>query len=119
MQTLSDAGLIVRYVVDGKRYIAITSWTEHQKIDKPGKARHPGPDHQDAVEDQVHTEGGGAAAKAFAKVSRKSRDTPSPVHGNRERVNGDNVTGIAPATLAPAPPHAHVLRGPHPPVSSV
>src|SRR3546814_17123554 len=88
MQTLSDAGLIVRYVVDGKRYIAITSWTEHQKIDKPGKARHPGPDHQDAVEDQVHTEGGGAAAKAFAKVSRKSRDTPSPGSGNREQEIG-------------------------------
>src|SRR3546814_1177792 len=75
--------------------------------------------HQDAVEDQVHTEGGGAAAKAFAKVSRKSRDTPSPGSGNREQGTGEQGTGIAPGPADAVPPPADVLRGPHPAVSYV
>src|SRR6185369_6481996 len=40
---LAEAGRIVRYIVDGRRYIAITNWDEHQKVDRPGKIRYPQP----------------------------------------------------------------------------
>lgn len=39
---LSANGLILMYVVDGKEYLEITGW-KHQRIDKPQKAKHPGP----------------------------------------------------------------------------
>ncbi|UIR39756.1 hypothetical protein LZP97_27105 (plasmid) [Rhodococcus sp. DMF-1] len=41
LQTLSEAGRITRYTVDGKAYLHITNWEKHQRIDKPNKARYP------------------------------------------------------------------------------
>ncbi|MGW9131959.1 hypothetical protein [Streptomyces sp. NPDC055681] len=42
LQHLADAGLICRYAgCDGKRYLHITGWYEHQKIDRPSQSRLP------------------------------------------------------------------------------
>jgi hypothetical protein len=42
LQQLADAGLICRYTgCDGKPYLHITGWYEHQKIDKPSQSRLP------------------------------------------------------------------------------
>lgn len=42
LQQLADAGLVCRYTgCDGKRYLHITGWFEHQKIDKPSQSRLP------------------------------------------------------------------------------
>jgi hypothetical protein len=42
LQQLADAGLICRYTgCDGKRYLHIVGWFEHQKIDKPSQSRLP------------------------------------------------------------------------------
>ncbi|MER7484531.1 hypothetical protein ABTY20_01010 [Streptomyces sp. NPDC126497] len=42
LQQLADAGLICRYTgCDGKRYLHITGWYEHQKIDRPSQSRFP------------------------------------------------------------------------------
>ena len=40
---LGERGLIETYDVGGKRYLAITGWKKHQRIDKPQPARCPGP----------------------------------------------------------------------------
>lgn len=42
LDELSTNGLIRRYVVDGKEYFEVTGW-QHQKIDKPQKAKYPEP----------------------------------------------------------------------------
>lgn len=34
---------LVRYEVDGKRYLAIVNWHAHQAINRPAKPRHPAP----------------------------------------------------------------------------
>lgn len=44
LRELSDRGLITRYEVDGKRYLHITKWRLHQRIEKPTKSRYPLPD---------------------------------------------------------------------------
>ncbi|MFD5469604.1 hypothetical protein ACFWJL_03970, partial [Streptomyces sp. NPDC127105] len=42
LQQLADAGLICRYTgCNGKRYLHITGWYEHQKIDRPSQSRLP------------------------------------------------------------------------------
>ncbi|MGW1539805.1 hypothetical protein ACWCPM_05980 [Streptomyces sp. NPDC002309] len=42
LQQLADAGLICRYTgCDGKRYLHISGWHEHQKIDRPSQSRLP------------------------------------------------------------------------------
>jgi hypothetical protein len=42
--SLHDADLIVRYEVDGERYIACQNFTEHQVINKPRESDIPAPD---------------------------------------------------------------------------
>ncbi|WP_127360939.1 hypothetical protein [Actinacidiphila soli] len=42
LQQLATAGLICRYTgCDGRRYLHIVTWSEHQKIDKPSQSRLP------------------------------------------------------------------------------
>lgn len=82
LQTLSDAGRIIRYAVDGKSYLYIVNWLEHQKIDKPGKARYPQP--EEAVTSTNPTENSG-----FSTVSRHSREIPAPGTGEQ----GNRGTG--------------------------
>lgn len=43
LQALVDAGRIVTYVVDSTPLLAVVNWHVHQSINKPSKARHPGP----------------------------------------------------------------------------
>lgn len=40
---LHSAGLIQRYVVDGKSYIQVTNWGEHQKVSHPTASKFPDP----------------------------------------------------------------------------
>lgn len=74
LQTLSDAGLITRYTVAGKRYLHITSWDKHQRIDKPNKPRYPLPTCENAEIRDI-----------LATSSRESRETPAP--GTEEQGN--------------------------------
>ncbi|MFD7070633.1 hypothetical protein ACFV97_25755 [Streptomyces sp. NPDC059913] len=51
LHQLASAGLICRYTgCDGRRYLHIVTWSEHQKIDKPSQSRLPScPQHQAAA----------------------------------------------------------------------
>lgn len=56
---LHSLGLVERYVVEGRRYLRVTGWEEHQKISHPGKSKIPMPceqpqeDSGDPPEDSV------------------------------------------------------------------
>ena len=52
VSNLSERGMIHRYEVDGRTYVEIVRWRDHQRIDKPGKARYPhyGADSRDCRE---------------------------------------------------------------------
>lgn len=41
---LSDAGLIHRYTVDAKKFIAVSGWKEHQRINRPSTSKFPAPE---------------------------------------------------------------------------
>ena len=43
VRELQEARLVLPYVVADQRYAAIRNWAKHQKVDKPGKPRIPGP----------------------------------------------------------------------------
>lgn len=44
LQALTEASLITRYTLNRKRYMAVTGWREHQKINRPTKSKLPAPD---------------------------------------------------------------------------
>jgi hypothetical protein len=43
LATLSRLSLVTPYAASGQAYLAITNWARHQRVDKPGKPRVPGP----------------------------------------------------------------------------
>jgi hypothetical protein len=52
LRKLEEAGRISRYQVDGRRYLYITNWGKHQRIDHPNKARYPLPTSENAEGDE-------------------------------------------------------------------
>lgn len=68
LASLSEAGRIVRYTVEGRDFVEIVNWSKHQRIDKPGKARMPTSDH-----DSAHLREGVATV----------RETPAPGTGDQ------------------------------------
>ena len=87
LQTLSEAGRITRYTVDGKKYLHITNWAKHQRIDKPNKERYPLPTCDDA---EIVTEN--------ATPSRQSRETPATGTGEQGNRGTGEVKTSSPAT---------------------
>lgn len=47
LDELAGKGRILRYTVDGKPYLWIVNWDEHQKVNKPNNPRYPLPDAAD------------------------------------------------------------------------
>lgn len=43
LEALALRGRVHRYAVDGRTYIAVTNWHDHQAINRPGKPKHPAP----------------------------------------------------------------------------
>lgn len=41
LNVIADNGPLCRYEVDGRSYFHITSWCEHQRINRPSPSRHP------------------------------------------------------------------------------
>ena len=81
LQNLSEAGRIVRYIVDGKAFLYITNWERHQRIDKPNRERYPLPTCEDAE-----------IRDTLATPSRQSRETPAPGTGEQgNRGTGEQV----------------------------
>ncbi|AYF29294.1 hypothetical protein CSH63_17845 [Micromonospora tulbaghiae] len=118
---LSDAGRILRYTVEGKSYLAVVNWSEHQRIDKPNKARYPGPDDSratptppDKPPTRENTEPSRNPRETLAQPSRDPRATPSTgavEQGNR----GAGEQGIVPPTaVAARPPTAGRTAPPAP-----
>lgn len=98
LATLARELLLTRYEINGKRYLHITTWDKHQRIDKPNKERYPKPDHEDAVP----TSDNAPVVESIARPSRHSRETPAPGteeqrnRGTEERLASNGGTSPAP-----------------------
>ena len=60
---ISDAGLVLRYTVDGKKFIVVSGWKEHQRINRPTPSKFPAPEKGERTpkgltEGSVRTHGG-------------------------------------------------------------
>ncbi|MFB7030864.1 MULTISPECIES: hypothetical protein [unclassified Streptomyces] len=78
LHQLANAGLVCRYTgCDGRRYLHIVTWSDHQKIDKPSQSRLPScPQHQAADRCAPckgactkRTEGSSTAPRGLAETS--------------------------------------------------
>lgn len=101
---LTEASLIARYTVAGKRFIVVTTWDEHQRINRPTPSRFPRPEDADeppcdALTSSDVPSGGTPDVLSEAAVSPHARKGTGKGTGNR-----DSATRVADATaLIPAP----------------
>lgn len=127
---LADAGRILRYTVNGKAYLAIVNWSEHQKIDRPNKARYPEPNDPGAKRTPP-TSTNTDTRETLDEPSRVSRATPSS--GTEEQRNRgteestsalaslgaeDAAADIVDGEIDTGPPHLFVVPDP-PPTTAV
>jgi hypothetical protein len=95
--TLVDNGPVCRYSVDGKRFLHITSWTEHQKVSHAADSRIP--------PCPIHDKAGNDSGTP-PEVLRNDSGTPPPRvrAGARGSGNREQGTGIAPERAAQEEP---------------
>ncbi|GGN51490.1 hypothetical protein GCM10012285_41670 [Streptomyces kronopolitis] len=95
---LATAGLLCRYTgCDGRRYLHIVTWAEHQKIDKPSQSRLPScPQHQAADR----------CAPCKGTCTQRTEEPPNP-----PRVFAEESPNTPRALGLPAPP-VEEPRGP-------
>ncbi|MFJ5074962.1 hypothetical protein ACIP8Z_10215 [Streptomyces sp. NPDC088553] len=93
---LATAGLVCRYTgCDGRRYLHIVTWSEHQKIDKPSQSRLPScPQHQAAAR----------CAPCKGTCTRRAEESASALRGLAE------TSPNAPRSLDPAALSTATLR---------
>jgi hypothetical protein len=89
LQQLSAGGQITRYTVAGKAFLYVIAWENHQKIDRPAKARYPLPDKADPPETKGSSDSSRDHRETVANVSRDRRETPSTGTGEQ----GNRGTG--------------------------
>ncbi len=70
-----EAGLLRLYEVNGQRFAHLTGWKKHQRVDRPGKPRVPGPEHGENVEVLTDSR---ESRESVANVSREFHGDPAP-----------------------------------------
>ena len=86
LQHLSGHGQITRYTVENRRYLHVTSWTTHQRIDHVAKGRYPLP-----------TCGNAKSSRDPRETLASTPETLAPGEGEKGR-RGEGVKDLTPAT---------------------
>ncbi len=105
---LAEDRLITRYAVDSKPYLHVTTWSAHQKIDRPGKSRYPLPTCENAVlrEGVARVSRGALDMSAPGAVEQGSRGAGEEVLTPDDPQQALLVEGLAAAPRVSAPPDA-------------
>lgn len=90
LRSLHELRLIHRYEVEGRRFLQVSAWTEHQKISHPSESKFPGPDQ--AQEDSGDIPENIRSLPLSLPPSRARADQGT---GNRERKGKDAPLGFA------------------------
>ncbi|MFL4947536.1 hypothetical protein ACJ6WE_09205 [Streptomyces sp. MMS24-I31] len=84
LKALTESSLITRYTLNRKRYLAITNWDEHQRINRPTDSKLPAPEEGDPTPPDPVTRDNGDSLNAHAHLSEDSPQERKGKEGNRE-----------------------------------
>ncbi len=76
LEHLEELGLIESYDVSGQRYLHITNWSRHQRVDNPGKPQVPRPGGAGGFQDAGMDAGMDSDGQAFTYIARRGDDGP-------------------------------------------
>lgn len=84
LKLLTEASLITRYVLTRKRYIAVTGWDEHQRINRPTPSKLPAPEQGDPLPPKPVTRDNDDSLSTHAQLTEDSPQERKGKEGNRE-----------------------------------
>jgi hypothetical protein len=103
--------LVTVYRVRGQSYVHLTGWTDHQKVDHPGKPIFPGPDEADKQPDLFeHAQ----SRERLANGSRTNRDCLAPVSRLTGTGTGTGIRTRSETSPARDPGPSATEHGPEP-----
>jgi hypothetical protein len=98
LESLQRHGLVQVYEVDGRRYLQVTRWDEHQRINRPTASKLPPPGDVTEPPDDPPATAEEPSPPAHARLTE-----PSPPEGNGTG-KGTGTSRAADATRKPRPP---------------
>jgi len=84
LKALTELSLITRYTLNRKRYIAVTNWKEHQRINRPTDSKLPAPEDGDPTPPDPVTRHDSDSLSTHAHFSEDSPQERKGKEGNRE-----------------------------------
>jgi hypothetical protein len=84
LKLLSESSLITRYMLNRKRYLAVTGWDEHQRINRPTPSKLPAPEQGEPLPPDPVTRDNGDSLSTHAHLSEDSPQERKGKEGNRE-----------------------------------
>lgn len=104
LNTLADRGLIYRYEIEGKDYIQVSNWTEHQKVDRPSKSPIPAPPDETPAQhtrDTLAKDSRALARNSIGKGKERKGKEGSEIASPREQPTAPNNTDPEPPPKCP------------------
>lgn len=90
LASLSRLSLVSRYEVDGKRFIHVSTWTKHQRVDNPNKQRFPLPPSESGPPTSDNPTG-------RQRDARDTRETPTSLGTGTEEQGSKRTAPSRPA----------------------
>lgn len=120
IEALIAQRLVFGYIADdGKNYLQITGWTEHQKVDRPSKSIIPAPTEAQRRAGTIPKPVDNPIYRGFAQLGMDSRDPREDVASTREPLalerKGMERKGADSRALANAPAPTDSRPDPEPP----
>lgn len=84
LKALTESSLITRYTLNRKRYLAVTNWDEHQRINRPTESKLPAPEEGEPLPPEPSTSGDADSPSPHAQLSEDSPQERKGREGNRE-----------------------------------
>ncbi|MGW7617354.1 hypothetical protein ACWGLG_16105 [Streptomyces antimycoticus] len=84
LKALTESSLITRYIVNRKRYLAVTNWDEHQRINRPTPTKLPAPEEGERPDPEPPTSNDVDSMSPHTQLHESSRQERKGKEGNRE-----------------------------------
>lgn len=84
LKALTESSLITRYILNRKRYLAVTNWFEHQRINRPTESKLPAPEEGEKPDPEPPTCNDSDSSTPHGGLTEDSRQERKGKEGNRE-----------------------------------
>jgi hypothetical protein len=84
LKLLTESSLITRYMLNQKRYLVVTGWSEHQRINRPTPSKLPAPEQGEPTPPDPVTRHDSDSLRTHTQLSEDSPQERKGREGNRE-----------------------------------